>query len=490
MPNISHDYDIIVIGAGIGGLTAAALLVNRGFKVLVVEQHSKPGGYCSTFRRGPFVFDVAVHMIGGCEDGGLVDQILRSVHVRDRVKFARIDPMYLVVRGNERISVPCDLHEFSTLLTGYAPREEGIKPLLAEIYDIGSDLLGFHSFREPSRAFRALSRVANQSYLDFIVKYVKDERVLALLSSLSTYAGLPPGEIDAGMMITIMSSYHKGAFYPLGSTQALPNALVESITGAGGTVKLRTRVSRILMNKNAAGGVELSRIGKVTARAVISNADLSQTLRNLVGEEHLSASFIHRFQRLHPAASAVNLYLALEGNPGLTHHEVLTLAETHPREWQLFYQPGCSRQPFFFMTSPTLLDASLAPPGGHILIATTLTDTPEVVERFNDAQGKEMIAAELLKWIERLFPSIRSHLVNRRCAVATPNTMIRYTSNTNGSGYGWGKSWTQHWPYRLGPSTPIPRLYIAGHWSRTHGIYGVMNSGKVTAELVEKELRS
>jgi|SRR5262245_6916218 len=488
---MSSDYDVIVIGAGIGGLTAGALLAQQGLKVLVVEQHSKPGGYCSTFRRGQFIFDVAVHLIGGCEEGGLVDEVLRAARVREKVKFARVEPMYLAVRGRDRIQVPADLHEFAAVLLDYAPRERGIQPVINAIYEIGSTLLGFAGPTNPEQIFNVLAHVANHSYLDFIERYVTDERALALLSGLAIYAGLPPSQIDAGLMISILISYHRGAFYPLGSTQSLANAFVESINGAGGTVKLRMRVNKILMQGNAACGVELPKMGNVTARAIISNVDSIQTLLTLVGEEYLPANFMRRFRRMRRSASAVNLYLALEGNPGLTHHEVFTLAEQHPRDWQIFYRPASGQPPFISITTPTLLDPNLAPPGGQVLAINTFTDTPDLVEQFREEQGKEIIKEEILSIVESLYPSIRSYLMERRCEVATPRTLARYTSNTGGAALGWGKYWDQRWPYRLGPVTPITGLYTAGHWTRgAHGIYGVIKSGKDAAARVQKDLES
>ena len=485
------DYDVIVIGAGIGGLTAAALLASRGLHVLVVDQHSKPGGYCSTFQRGAFIFDVAVHLIGGCEEGGLIDEVLRSVHAREKIAFRRVAPMYLAVRGNDRIQIPSDLHEFASVVSDYAPREQGINRLIDEIYDIGSTLLGFASAPTSEQSFRALARVANQNYLDFMTRHVTDERALALLSGLAVYAGLPPGQVDAGLMISILISYHRGAFYPMGSSQSLADAFVESIKAAGGTVKLRSRVTRVLMKGDRACGIELAKGEKITARAIISNADSVRTLFELVGEGYLPENFVRRFRRLRPAVSAVNLYLALSGNPGLHHHEVFTLSEQHPRDWQIFYRPDSEQEPFASITMPSLLDPGLAPAGCHVMAVNTFTDCPDLVERFREERGKEVIRDELFSIAERLLPEIRSCLVEQKCEVATPRTLVRYTSNKGGSALGWGKYWDQRWPYRLGPATPVAGLYMAGHWTRgTHGIYGVIKSGKDAAAQVQKDLET
>lgn len=484
-----HDFDVIVIGAGIGGLTAGALLANRGVKVLVVEQHSKPGGYCSTFRRGPFVFDVAVHLVGGCEEGGLVDEVLRAARVREQVRFARVSPMYLAVRGGERVEAPSDLHEFADVVSDLAPGESGVRPLISKIYDLGATLLGFESEPSPEKSFQALASLANRSYLDLVESYVSDARALSLLCGLAIYAGLPPAQTDAGLMISMMISYHRGAFYPLGSTQTLPDAFVRSIANAGGTVMLRKRVRKILLSGGRAHGVELPSGERLTARAVVSNADSTRTLFELLGEEHLPPPFVRRLGRMKRSVSAVNLYLALDGNPGVSHHETFSLSERHPREWQIFYRPRSGVAPFMSVSMPTLLEPSLAPEGCHAMGINTFTDDPELVERFRDEEGKGAIKEELLSAAERLIPSLRSHIIERRSEVATPRTLMRYTLNAGGSALGWGKYWDQRWPHRLGPHTPVEGLYMAGHWTRgAHGVYGVVKSGKDTAAQVLEDL--
>ena len=78
----SEKYDVVVIGSGMGGLTAASLLSRAGKKVLVVERHDRPGGYAHSFRRGFYNFDAAVHLVGGCSDGGLIDMLLRTLRSR------------------------------------------------------------------------------------------------------------------------------------------------------------------------------------------------------------------------------------------------------------------------------------------------------------------------------------------------------------------------------------------------------------------------
>ena len=131
-------YDVIVVGAGVGGLTVASLLARAGRDVLVVERHDRVGGYAHAFRRGRYLFDSAVHMVGGCEPGtfegsGMIHDLLATLGVSDRCHFARVDPCYSAVYPDASVQVPCDLDEFVNAHADEFPGEKkGLRQFLQE----------------------------------------------------------------------------------------------------------------------------------------------------------------------------------------------------------------------------------------------------------------------------------------------------------------------------------------------------------------------
>ena len=128
-------YDIVVVGSGMGGLSAAALLAKAGKKVLVIERHDRPGGYAHAFRRKDYLFDAAVHWIGGCEPSedpgrGGIDRLLRYLGVRDRCDFLLVNPFYTATYPGFRLEVPLGTEAFLEAHLQHFPGEaKGLRAL-------------------------------------------------------------------------------------------------------------------------------------------------------------------------------------------------------------------------------------------------------------------------------------------------------------------------------------------------------------------------
>ncbi|OOP57152.1 MAG: hypothetical protein AYP45_05040 [Candidatus Brocadia carolinensis] len=106
------DYDVIVIGSGIGGLISAGILVSRGLKILLVEKNVNPGGYLSSFKRGAFIFDSAVDCFSGVENGGLISNVLKLLGVDSQVHFVRVDPIRVSIFPDATIIVDSDVNVY------------------------------------------------------------------------------------------------------------------------------------------------------------------------------------------------------------------------------------------------------------------------------------------------------------------------------------------------------------------------------------------
>jgi len=476
-------YDAIVVGSGIGGLTAASLLARAGRRVLVVERHDRPGGYAHSFRRGPYLFDSAVHLVGGCEADfgprpGLIHQLLSSLGVREHCEFARVDPCYSVDFPDFNFRVSSGLESFAAAHIAAFPRQEdGIRGFLAQCARMRDETRAAMGGREcdgtAARRFPTLRAYRRATVDDVLACHMSEPRLRALLTTLWPYLGLPPGRLSFLYFAAMLMSYiADGAYYCRGTFQRLADALAAAVCAADGEMLFNNSVRRIRVADGRVEGVVLENGQRIDAPLVVSNADARQTVEELVGEVAFGAAYRRALQRLRPSVSALVAYLALDGAATATDaaHETFTYASW---DHESAYQSSMRGEPTWFSTTvPTRVDPSLAPAGETLMIVTTLVPFEAASWRQDKSRCQEL----LLTALEKRWPGLRAGL--KFAEVGTPRTMERYTRNSGGALYGWELSPKQIGPARPRQKTPIDGLYLAGHWTQPGGgIYGVVTSG-------------
>ncbi|MCZ6782700.1 MAG: NAD(P)/FAD-dependent oxidoreductase [Proteobacteria bacterium] len=479
-------YDAIVVGAGIGGLTAASLLARAGRRVLVVERHDRTGGYAHSFRRSRYLFDSAVHMVGGCgpsgrEGEGLLFRLLDTLGAGDRCVFRPIDPCYTAYYPDLRISAPTGLEEFVRAHLAEFPREEkGLRQLVQDCVNIRTEISAagdlaspFDVMRHPTR-FPTLLPYRRATLADAMDAHLSDPQLKALFGTLWPYLGLPPSRVSFLYWATMLLSYvQDGTYYCRGSFQSFANALADAVEERGGEVLLRSPVRRIRVEGGEVRGITLENGQRIEAPLVISNADLTQTVEELVGTSAFPRRFVRTLQRLTPSVSAFVVYAATDLD--LTHFDASHESFLY-RTWDHdeSYRAVLAGEPSWVTaTIPTLSDPTLAPRGEHLMILTTLVPTTPT-RHWGDE--KERFTQAMLRAADERFPGLTSRLTFAEGA--TPRTMERYTRNTDGAIYGWAVSPGQVGPGRPANRTPIRGLLLAGHWTQPGGgVYGVVTSG-------------
>jgi phytoene dehydrogenase-like protein len=480
----SEAYDVIVVGAGFGGISAGALLAKAGRRVLVVDRQDGPGGYAHSFRRGPYTIDPAVHVIG---QPAFVRNILDYLGVRDRCRLVRLDDYYGAAFPGLRHRAPAGHAAFLEATTRLFPEaaEETRRfwELCHRFFLEISQLQMQVSLADLARATEQLPtffRYRNATLGEVLAECFHDPRAAAMAAVAWPYWGLPPSRLAFALYSQSMMASIIGFAFCVGGFQELADAFALALERNGGELLLGSQVAKILVTDGRAQGVALADGRRFHAPIVISNADARQTFDLLVGAEHLPPPFIRRLHRMEPSLSAFSLYAATKRNlrdSGLGYETFLYRHWDHEETYRdiLAGRPGG-----MWLSLPSVVDPSVAPPGQHVMILTSLA--PYDIGRPWPEQ-KEAQTELLLQELDSLLPGIRDDLLFLEAA--TPVTLERHCLNQRGAIYGWALTPAQTASKRLPRETPVEGLYLAGHWTQeASGSFRTIVSGVNTARVV------
>jgi all-trans-retinol 13,14-reductase len=498
------DCDVAVIGAGIGGLTAAALLGDAGLKVKLFDHHVMAGGFCHSYLRKahhdnkPVVyrFDAGPHDFSGVWPGGPISGVLQRLGVADRIQWKRVNHSYRL--GDRGIDVPDDWREYvGVLCQAFPGSAEGISSLFETIhaifedmYSTGRDRSGIPGMPETIEALLAFPKDHPQAFrwMDepfdtLVASHLSDPDAISLINALSGYLGDGGERLTCAQMVPIFGYYFKGGHYPLGGSGRLADVLVEAIEERGGEVHLKAKVSRILVEQGRAAGVVLGDGRIIRAGAVVSNADIKRTFTELVDPDVLPPAFRDRIAAAEPANSAFSVHLGLDFDPDMR-------PATHV--------PPSAGGAGVGLAMMSKLDPSAAPAGHSTLMLISILPyasarqwfPPEGSDEWKDWRRsadyearKQKLGDDMIAAAETVIPGLRQHIVYR--TDASPVTYARYDWASAGAIYGVSRAG------RLkGSKSPLPNLVIAGGGNAGAGVEAVVISGAEAAEALVPGLLS
>ncbi len=473
------EYDVIIVGSGIGGLSCGALLAKSGYRVLVLEKHYCVGGYCTSFKRKGFTFNAGVADISGLWEKGPVRYLMEDLGLDWRESFVKNSSMYIV--GNQKLITTGSLSELISRLQGLFPNEaENIQKFFdyaskaySETYQeteyYGAPLpaelivkaMGPKALSDFPRKHPHFYSWMSKTFKEVLDEYFRDENLKKFMTALLGYIGTPPEETSALSALTASISYYiHGGYFPKGGAQRFADTLRECIEKHGGVVLLKHRVDEILVEDGTVRGVKVGR--KVfKSPVVVANVNAKTLFLELIQSKYLDPNFLSYIKGLKMSLSVLLVSLGvdmdLSSYPTLIHN----LDEGYGVVIASNADPDMAPPDMSSLSIMTFANYYDFPPRG----------TKEYLEK------KEKLANQLVEKVEKLIPGLKEHIVVQD--VATPKTFEYYTGMPEGAIYSFDQSIKTKRPYF---KTPIRGLYLAGASTFPGGgIEAVVISGRICA---------
>lgn len=516
--NGGSAYDCIVVGGGHNGLVCAAYLARAGRSVLVLEAAAQVGGAAVTREFAPgFRVSGCAHLLHQMP-ARLLDDLGLEAH---GLRFACTQmPTVAYDAGSGR-----SLQLLGEALTGTAPATDAaayaefmarmgrfartLAPVLDQVpprlgtTDWGDRLallkLGLSIRRLGRRDMRELLRIGGMNVHDLLEEQFESPLLKGALG-LDAVLGTGFGPRSPGTVLTLLyrlaaqaDSGPRALAQPVGGMGAVCDALARAATAAGVTIRTEARVARVLVSDDAASGVLLQSGERIAARSVISNADPRTTLLGLLGAEHLDTGFVRRVSHLRSRGLAAKLHLALDSAPRFgdalaarpgSRVLIAPSLEYVERAFNHSKYGECSASPALEVTVPTLNDASLAPPGKHVLSAIVQYAPYDVRAGWEAERGR--LTDAVVDLLDRHAPGLRDSVI--AAELLSPADLEREYRVAGGHWHHVELAFDQFYMLRPVPGaaqyrTPLPGLFLCGAGAHPGG--GVMGrAGRLAAAQV------
>jgi phytoene desaturase len=433
--------EVLIVGAGLGGLASAVRLAARGFRVTVLERHAEVGGRCGVWESGGFRFDTGPTLL-------LMVDHLRALfadagrRLEDYLELVQLEPSYRIYwRDGSTLDVTSRLNEMldgvERIEPGAGPRFLAFLAASARLYRTGLAFVDRNVHRRGDffKLGDALSLAgigALGKLRRLVSKHFLDERLRGAFSFQSLYLGLSPYDAMAIYALLPYTEVAGGLWFPMGGMHAIPRALRALAEELGARFELGADV-RALERDGAAGRVSAVALADGTRREadlVLCNADLPYAYRDLLGEP------LPRAEALAYSCSAFLMYLGVNrAYPDLPHHNLVVPEDLERCCADVFTHRRIPADPAFYVCNPSKSDPSLAPPGCenlYVLVPVPSRDPAHPIDW--RVEGPRLERA-MLERLERFgLTDLRKHVVVRR--TFGPDDFAADFSATRGEAFG------------------------------------------------------
>jgi all-trans-retinol 13,14-reductase len=456
-------YDIIIIGAGLGGLTAGAKLSREGKKVLLVEQHSQPGGCATTFKRGDFTLEVGLHEMNGPSPRDMKTRIFNDLGIFNNVEFVKVPEFYRFINDRYAVTIP---HEPETAIKRLSEVFPGDTGGIDAYFD---QLL--NPKKKPSDGVPQDKSVGE--FLDSIIH--NDDLKLILLGNLG-YFHDDPYSLSLAYYTAAQSSYYSGgASYIKGGSQKLSDFLAGYIRKNGGEVLFNHIVTGIMMSGDKASGISYRKksdppfsLTEAMADEIVANNSVPAVAELL--PQNNGSELKREISSLKTGASLLTVYLGFSRNLKELGNEYYSTAvfDSSIKSMADIYKNNTgdfSKRSFIFVDYGQI-DSGLAPAGksvGAVCSVDYLKDW-ENLSGSDYKTGKDKVVSLFTDRLEKIIPGIKN--IIEYSEAGTSATVKRYTLNPEGAVYGFAQTPSRK---KFDSFKKIDNLHFASAWGQTGG---------------------
>ncbi len=478
---MGKQFDAVVIGSGISGLTCGAFLARAGMKVCVLEKHSKIGGYAHSFKRGIYRFESGVHSVPLAPDG-FIFHLLRLLGVESTIKADAHQTMYNFTYGKESYGMPGRLEDIIAKLTSDFPGQaKNIKALIDDMRYLYEKLIVplFHfEERFTERDRKVIAAYFNISYKSYIERFISDPKLANILVSQWPFWGATP-ERSSTIFCALAFYVHglEGSHHILGGFYRLADAFASAITARGGEIRTCAEATGFKIENRIIRSVYTASGEEIEAKIFVSNINPYVIHNKIVPLEWRNKIWQIRLTRLRPSVSAFALYCGLKYPLDLPGGNAIYFTFAHtdfPGIFQSFENIG-SKDPEHLIFLQTIQPGE--PP--NLMIMTFC--------RGESGGGWKNLKRQLTEKVilagEKYIPGLRDSI--DIIETATPATFEKFSANTAGALYGFENTKDVYGEAKLPITTYIRNLFQTGHWCKPGGgIWNVAECGYTAANII------
>jgi prolycopene isomerase len=488
-----QNPEIVIIGAGLGGLTCGAFLARAGLKVCILEQHSKIGGYAHTFRRGipgkngpteNYTFDIGIHSVPLSPDGMILNLLRQLDCDISTLEIIEQEEMFRCITPSFTFTVPSNADSANEqLIRHFASEKSVINTFIASARNIFTQFS--ESILENSTIYGPDSPMAiflGVSYQKLLKAFFSNIQLQKLMGSIWPCIGVSPAKASSAPSFMMFASHlFEGSHHCKNNFSAIAELLSSCIIANGGQILTSSKVIALGVENKRVTFAQLENGQIIEASSFISNISPYQLYNYLIPATSRSKLVINRLQQLHPSVSVAAVYLGMQPSfREIVQGNIINwFSSDNYEEIYNSIKSGKGWKPDQMMLMPRFSEEYFK----NTLTLLSLVDGNKAALADID---KKQIEHEMITCAENIYPGI-SKCINTS-ETATPSTFERYTGNTCGALYGFENICDRYCEARMPQKYPLNNLYNTGHWGLSGGgVWNVIVNGFRTSIVVIKE---